>query len=173
MPCSYCQRTNHAEEDCYYKDKPLFRCDFCNKLGHSEKYCKIKKKQSQQQSDQQVNVIKENNNDEEHLFMATQALNSHELNTWLIDSGCTSHMTKCLSFFTSIDRSFQPNVKLGNDEIVQAKGKGTIAVKTKKGMKVVNDVLYILELDLNLLSVAQMLRNGYAVFFQRKVLLYH
>ncbi|RVW71560.1 Retrovirus-related Pol polyprotein from transposon TNT 1-94 [Vitis vinifera] len=131
--CSHCSRTNHVEKDCWYKGKPLFNCNFCNKLGHSEKYCKAKKKQSQQQTQQHANVIKEDKNDDEHLFMASQALSSHELNTWLIDSGCTSHMTKHLSIFISIDKSIQPNVKLGNNEVVQAKGKGTIAISTKRG----------------------------------------
>ena len=69
--------------------------------------------------------------------MASQALGSHELNTWLIDSGCTNHMTKHLSIFTSIDRSVQPKVKLGNGEVVQAKGKWTIAISTKRGTKIV------------------------------------
>ena len=47
-PCSHCKRTNHAEKDCWHKGKPLFNCNFYNKLGHSEKYCRAKKKQSQQ-----------------------------------------------------------------------------------------------------------------------------
>ena len=63
-------------------------------------------------------------------------------------------MSKFLSIFSSIDRSVQPKIKLGNGDIVQAKGKGTVAV--------------ILELDQNLLSVAQMLRNGYEVSFKKK-----
>ena len=111
-------------------------------------------------------MIEEDKNDDKHLFMASQALNSHELNTWLIDSGHTNHMTKHLSIFISIDKSIQPNVKLGNNEVVQAKGKGTIAISTKRGTKIVTNVLYIPDLDQNLLSVAQMLRNGYAVFFK-------
>ncbi|KAL6312714.1 hypothetical protein AAG906_024672 [Vitis piasezkii] len=35
--CSHCNRTNHAEKDCWYKGKPPFNCNFCNKLGHNEK----------------------------------------------------------------------------------------------------------------------------------------
>ena len=111
-------------------------------------------------------MTEEDKNDDEHLFMASQAFSSHELNTWLIDSGCTSHMTKYLSIFTSIDRSVQPKVKLGNGEVVQAKGKGTIAISTKRRTKIVTNVLYIPDLDQNLLSVAQILRNGYAVSFK-------
>ena len=48
---------------------------------------------------------------------------------------------------------------------MQAKGKGIIGVSTRRGTKTITNVLYIPELDQNLLSVAQMLRNGYKLFF--------
>jgi hypothetical protein len=44
---------------------------FCNNLGHSEKFCRIKKKQSQQQIQQQTNVSEEGKDDEKHLLMAS------------------------------------------------------------------------------------------------------
>ncbi|RVW97714.1 hypothetical protein CK203_028119 [Vitis vinifera] len=122
-----------------------FNCNFCNKLGHCEKYCRAKKKQSQRQTQQHANVIEEDKNDDEHLFMVSQALSSHELNAWLIDSGCTSHMTKHLSIFTTIDRSVQPKFKLGNGEVVQAKGKWTIAISTKRE---ITKIKMYLKLDL-------------------------
>ncbi|RVW24539.1 Retrovirus-related Pol polyprotein from transposon TNT 1-94 [Vitis vinifera] len=100
-------------------------CSHCRRTNHAEKDCWHK--------EQNASVTEEDKNDDEHLFMASQALSSHELNTWLIDIGCTSHMTKYLSIFTSIDRSVQPKVKLGNGEVVQAKGKWTIAISTKRG----------------------------------------
>lgn len=74
-------------------------------------------------------MIEENNNDE-YLFMASQALNSYELNAWLIDSGCTGHETEISVIFTSTDRSFQPKVKLGNGE-VESKRKGDNFCKTR------------------------------------------
>ena len=100
--------------------------------------------------------------------MASQTCNTSELNTWLIDSSCTSHMTKFLSIFSSIDIPVQPKIKLGNRDLVQAKGKGTIAVMTNKGTKTITNVLYIPELDQNLLSVAHMLRNGYEISFKER-----
>jgi len=63
-------------------------------------------------------------------------------------------MTKFLSIFSFIDRSVQPKVKLGNGDIVQVKRTGTIDVSTSKGTKTITNVLYIPELDQNLLSVA-------------------
>jgi len=100
--------------------------------------------------------------------MASQFISSYEQNIWIIDNGCTSHMTKHLAIFSSIDKSIQPKVKLGNGDVVQAKGRGTIVVDTKKGTKIINNVLYIPQLDQNLLSIAQMLRNGYAVSFNAR-----
>ncbi|RDX74171.1 hypothetical protein CR513_46114, partial [Mucuna pruriens] len=61
--------------------------------------------------------------------------------------GCTSQMTKFLSFFTSIDRFIQSKVKLAIGEIVHAKGKGTIFISTKKCMIIVIIVLCIPKLD--------------------------
>lgn len=75
--------------------------------------------------------------------MASHNFSSHGLNSWLIDSGCTSHMTNFLSIFSSIDKSIQPKVKLRNGDIVQALGKGEISISTKKDMMIVKDVLYI------------------------------
>jgi len=75
-------------------------------------------------------------------------------------------MTKFLSIFSSIDRSVQPKIKLGNGDIMQVKEKCTVAVRTNRGTKTITNVLYIPELDQNLLSVAQMLRNGYQVSFK-------
>jgi hypothetical protein len=63
-------------------------------------------------------------------------------------------MTKFLSIFSFIDKLVQPKVKLGNEDIVQAKRTGTIDVSTNKGTKTITNALYIPELDQNLLSVA-------------------
>ncbi|TXG68352.1 hypothetical protein EZV62_003287 [Acer yangbiense] len=70
------------------------------------------------------------------------------------------------SLFTSLDRNDRTKIKLGNGEMVQATGKGTISVHTSKGPKLISDVLLIPELDQNLLSVAQLLKKGYTCLFK-------
>jgi len=63
-------------------------------------------------------------------------------------------MTKSLSIFNSIHKSILLKVKLGNSNVMQAKGKGTIAISTKRGTKIVTNILYIPKLYQNLLSDA-------------------
>ncbi|XP_057996597.1 uncharacterized protein LOC131175917 [Hevea brasiliensis] len=98
--------------------------------------------------------------------MASQSIKQADKLTWIIDSGCTSHMAKNKSLFTHLDNSFRTKVKLGNGELVQAKGKGTVVVQSKQGIKCIPDVLYIPFLDQNLLSVAQMIKKDYSLYFK-------
>ena len=92
------------------------------------------------------------------------ACNSKE--RWLIDSGCTSHMTNNSSLFCKLDSSIKVPVRMGNGVVVQSTGKDTIGVQTKKGMKYINDVLLVPDLNESLLSVAQMVNNGYSLVFE-------
>ncbi|KAL4362450.1 hypothetical protein GQ457_04G012430 [Hibiscus cannabinus] len=85
---------------------------------------------------------------------------------WLIDSGCTSHMTNDSSIFNKLDSSIKVLVRMGNGAMVKSTGKGTIVVQTKKGTKYINDVLLVPDLNESLLSVAQMVRNGYSLVFE-------
>ncbi|TXG59014.1 hypothetical protein EZV62_016843 [Acer yangbiense] len=102
------------------------------------------------------------------MFMASQGSRSASKDVWYVDSGCTSHMVKESSLFTSLDSTDRTNVKLANGEIVQATGKGTVSVHTSKGPKLIHDVLLVPELDQNLLSVAQLLKKGYSCSFKDK-----
>ncbi|KAA3465822.1 Retrovirus-related Pol polyprotein from transposon TNT 1-94 [Gossypium australe] len=47
---------------------------------------------------------------------------------WLIDSGCTNHMTLDESIFKNIDRNCILKVWFGNDKLNQAKGKGDVLI---------------------------------------------
>ena len=62
---------------------------------------------------------------------------------WFIDSGCTSHMSRDEKLFNQLDKTVKTKVKLGNGDVVEAKGKGSVAVQTKEGTKYIHDVLYI------------------------------
>ncbi|KAJ4710707.1 Retrovirus-related Pol polyprotein from transposon TNT 1-94 [Melia azedarach] len=54
------------------------------------------------------------------------------------------------------------------DEIIESAGKCTISIPTSKGIKLIDDVLLVPNLDQNLLSVGQMMHKGYSLFFKDK-----
>ncbi|KAI5436196.1 Phosphoenolpyruvate carboxylase 4, variant 2 [Lathyrus oleraceus] len=80
------------------------------------------------------------------------------------------HIQKDCRFVNQQHASFaegeNDEVKLGNGEHVEVKGKGNIGVTTKQGSKVIHDTLYVPELDENLLSIGQLLEHGYSLNFE-------
>lgn len=126
-------------------------------FGHIEKDCRKKPKQAQAQISEC--------DDEDHLFCAYHATQTLNDDVWLVDSGCSNHMTKNSSCFIGLDNSVRIPIRMGNGAIVQSDGKGTIAIETTKGRRLIKDVLYVPKLDKNLLTVPQMMKNGYSVHF--------
>jgi len=58
-------------------------------------------------------------------------------------------------------------VKIGHGGHIPVKGIGTIVVATHSGTKTITDVLYLPNIDQNLLSVGQLLQKSFKVFFLR------
>ena len=59
-------------------------------------------------------------------------------------------------------------VRIGNGEYIAIKGKGTIAIASCSGTKFITDVLYVPNIDQNLLSVGQLMEKGFKVIFMEK-----
>ncbi|TXG63524.1 hypothetical protein EZV62_010518 [Acer yangbiense] len=100
------------------------------------------------------------------LFYACQAASEEKNDKWYIDSGCSNHMTGDASIFCDIDASNKSQVRLGNGALVEVKGNGTIAIETKKGRRFIKNVLLVPNLQQNLLSVGQMIKNCYSLHFE-------
>ncbi|XP_031247378.1 uncharacterized protein LOC116105098 [Pistacia vera] len=45
---------------------------------------------------------------------------------WLIDNGCTNHMTHDLENFVKLDQAYQSSVTVENGEFVKVKGRGDV-----------------------------------------------
>jgi hypothetical protein len=103
------------------------------------------------------------------LFTASCFASNHSTESWLIDSGCTNHMTYDRELFKELDKSVISKVKIGNGAYIEVKGKGTVAIEGHTGLKLISDVLYVPEINQNLLSVPQLLEKGYKVFFEDKI----
>jgi len=59
-------------------------------------------------------------------------------------------------------------VRNGNGEHLAVKGKDIVVITSYKGTKIITDVLCVLEIDQNLLSVGQLLKKGNKVMFENK-----
>ncbi|XP_039140489.1 uncharacterized protein LOC120277700 [Dioscorea cayenensis subsp. rotundata] len=69
----------------------------------------------------------------ENLFMASCSMGEQSRTVWLIDSGCSNHMTRDKSLFSSLDESVSITVRLGNNKEIKVCGEGVIAVNTSVG----------------------------------------
>jgi predicted aspartyl protease len=127
-----------------------------------EKTCKSKT--NQQEGEAQV----ADQQQEKQLFVATCFASKHASDCWLIDSGCTNHMTNDENLFKQIDKSSVSKVRIGNGDYNPVKGKGIVAIEGNSGIKLISDVLFVPEIDQNLLSVGQLLEKGYSVVFKDK-----
>jgi hypothetical protein len=82
-----------------------------------------------------------------------------------MNNRCSNHMTTNLEDFTSLDKSVTRKVKMGDGTIVEAHGKGKIKLNSC-GMSNIYNVLYVPNLDTDLLSVGQFLEEGYCLVFE-------
>ncbi|KAF7839956.1 Retrovirus-related Pol polyprotein from transposon TNT 1-94 [Senna tora] len=157
---------NHLEKNCWYKGKGPIQCRFCKMMGHIEKNCRKKQGQTNQQ---QANCVEDGEEPSESLFMVSQGSCSYDGGIWLVDSGCTSHMCKEEKMFCDLDKTVKIRVTLGNGEVMQSQGKGSVTVATRQGTRTIHNVLFVPGLSQNLLSVAQMISHGYTVMFKKKI----
>ena len=100
------------------------------------------------------------------------ALISHvsKNDTWIIDSGCSHHMTIDKSKFEKFKHYSGDSVNFGNDALCLVKGKWSIKLTNKI---ICDNAYYVEGLNYNLLSVTQLNRSGYKVEFnQNRAMIY-
>ncbi|KAH1214179.1 hypothetical protein GmHk_14G041963 [Glycine max] len=89
LHCPHCKKTNHPQRKCWWR--PDVNCRNCGNMGHVERICKSKPKKAK--------VVAEEQEDEQ-LFVATCFATSNSFSdSWLMDNGCTNHMTNDLKLF--------------------------------------------------------------------------
>eukprot|EP01018_Ginkgo_biloba_P028148 Gb_21118 [translate_table: standard] len=113
-----------------------------------------------------VNTTIEENRRNENLFY-TSLMAKLEEKSWYIDSGCSTHMTYNAELFKEIKEDTEENkVVLGDNNTQEVKGKGVVSIKTEtRETKNILDVLLVLGLKMNLLSVGQMMEQDYKLEF--------
>ena len=157
-PCKHCGKKGHPHFNCWKRLD--VKCEKCHKMGHHDKICK---NNLQQKNEAKVADLQE----EEQLFVATCFTISSSSEWWMIDSGCTNHMTGDLELFRDLDRSQVSKVRIGNGDHIMVKGKGTVAIESCTGTKLIYDVMYVLDINQNLQSVGQLVEKSFSVIFKK------
>jgi len=75
-------------------------------------------------------------------------------------------MTNDMSLFKELKPTAITKVRIGNGDHLPVRGKGTIAISSHSGTKTISDVLYVPDIDQNLLSVGQLMEKGYKLNFE-------
>lgn len=78
---------------------------------------------------------------EANLFMVNHESDEFTDSTWIIDSGCSNHMTGARQLFKSLNTSHKQIVRLGDNKEMRAEGKETVVLKAFEGKeKLLHDV---------------------------------
>jgi hypothetical protein len=150
-------------------DTSKIKCFGCNKLGHFAKYCWFRKKyprkgknhastdeDDKSKRNQRIPSNEKENRKEYYLVSALSSSVFTRLKTWLVDSGASKHITGYKEILSDFEtKYFAEHDELGNDKCYKIEGVGSISFRLESGARLhVDEVLYVLGLKKNLLSVA-------------------
>lgn len=122
--------------------------------------------------DKQVNIAAEQEESSNIFMVYSSSSDQPPHSIWVIDSGCSNHMTGKKSSFRSLDESWKRTVKLDDNKEVDIEGEGIVAIQTEDGKeKLLHNVQYIPKLRHNLLSIGQLISGGFSVLFDKEAYL--
>ena len=151
-------------------------CHHCKEKGHFAQDCPKQRNNAQQGDNQgkgkRTACRAEGENDQNNTEIeALYTSNDEDRCGWIIDSGATQHMTFERNHLTNYVKFKKPcAVNLGDNRSILAYGKRIYHVKADLGDHTQNisfeEVLYLPELEKNLLSVHAMANHGATVTFK-------
>lgn len=146
------------------KGKKLGPCYNCGKPGHLKRDCKKKEKTANQSETNPGQQAK--GSALVAAIISAQGLCSTKVSTgWFLDSGASQHMSPTRSWFVNYTALAVPiKVRVGNGEIILAKGRGDINILSYDGAKWqehhLSPVLHVPDLHYNLMSMSSALDKG-------------
>ncbi|XP_076303597.1 uncharacterized protein LOC143221871 [Lasioglossum baleicum] len=160
------------------------KCNYCKIPGHWARECRKKARdypdtQNQRSFMAQGPVKNErysvgfDGNSNNDPFLLTAECSKEHHNVWFADSGATHHMSFQNDWFKNFESYPEKSccVKVGNGEKIDARGKGDVDVQIQGDDGIVRthtikDVLYVPQIEKNLLSVYQTTMRGTKVTFE-------
>src|SRR5271156_3148867 len=111
-------------------------------------------------------AIKDDSDEEEERYVEIALISKVSKNdVWIIDSGCTHHMTGDKKNFETFEYYNVGSVRMGNDTPCPVEGKGTIMLNN---LIKCENAYWAKGLNYSLLSVSQLNNSGHRVAFEHK-----
>ena len=142
------------------------QCFYCKKEGHFRDECLALKAKLKREG--QFNKNKNSGEadiaDGQEYVDVLVAASSDIGDEWILDSGCSFHMTPNRELFEAFSEEHSGTVILGNNKTCDIKGIGSIVIKNHEdNLKSLREVRYVPELKKNLLSIGMFDKAGYTV----------
>jgi hypothetical protein len=116
----------------------------------------------------------DSSDDTDEAFTATATVRRNlSKNSWILDSGATSHMCSTEDKIQSLIKSKLKPTKTAGNEVLQTKGQGTVEIKVKRNLIsqrtiTLKEVKYIPDLRENLISISKLAKDGLKVEMDKK-----
>ncbi|KAG8499034.1 hypothetical protein CXB51_005442 [Gossypium anomalum] len=164
------ERNHRGKSKCRSKSSNRGKtCNFCKKKGHIKSECyklqnKIKREAANQEGKQPENSgeadVVEDYSDGELLVASVN--DSKVSEEWILDSGCTFHMSPNRDWFTTYKTVSEGVVLMGNNASCKIAGVGTIKVKMfDRVVRTLSEVRHVPELKRNLILLGTLDSKGY------------
>lgn len=149
------------------------KCFHCDKVGHRKADCR---KLKEDQAKESTNTAKVSHDDPETYTQGFTAQIHHTTpvyaptaqHEWIVDSGASKHMTGDKTFLQDFAPVSGMYVELGDKSTIPAEGSGNLVFTMENGKPgMIKDVLYVPQLQKNLLSVSQASDEGLDTIFGR------
>jgi hypothetical protein len=166
------KKTSTAPGHEHKKDISRIQCFICDKYGHIARNFPTKKKARQHASAAEVDLEPpqrdEDINNEAFFFISTlSGTVPTDSYIWLIDSGAFGHMTGYREHLTDlVEKESRLHVVLGDNARYTVKGVRSSFFQLDSGIPLqLSEVLYVLGMKRNLVSVSALEDKGYKVTF--------
>ncbi|UYV65858.1 hypothetical protein LAZ67_3005722 [Cordylochernes scorpioides] len=140
------------------------RCFSCGKLGHIARNCRFANSSRRISEGMLKRTL-----DLTHKVLFANNLKDNSRNIWFLDSGATEHMTSNRLKMT-YTKSISTSVEMANNEKIKVSEMGDVTIKLGHEYAgetlFLENVLYVPELDGNILSVGRIEERGNKVLFQ-------
>lgn len=151
--CFKCGSYFHLQATCPKGTK--ITCYGCGDIGHILKSCPKPKRKGKAL-----------------IVMFSTAGEEDLKDNWYVDSGASVHMTNNIHLLDNLKKVQNREIIVANSARLTVRGVGDIKIKinTPTGEKslIIRDVNYVPEMCANLISVHQLVRDGYRVIFNEK-----